>query len=270
MTKTFSRRQALALGGGLAGAAAIGTAAAGSAAAAGAWVRLPVVTANIGRRNLGNREAAIRDVRNNSDSERPLVGWQEINEGDTGEPAMINQHFGGAYNNAFLNDGQSYRVPISVPAPWVVVNAVNTFVHGVVPNVSPPRWINEVTIQHNANPTLKFAILNTHYLAGAYNGEQSAANRVYWDQHKTIHRQRVMNYHNRGTAVFWTADTNNPNFDAATGQPNEGKAFPNGIDRVDWLPGNGSVQIQLLNTKLVPMSVDDHSARVAIFRVRTA
>jgi hypothetical protein len=270
MTDKLTRRQALKLGGGaLAGAVALGSATsmAESAAAAPGWIRLPIITANIGRNNLGAREAAIRDVRN-GDAERPFVGWQEISEGDEGEPAMISQYFGANYNNVFLNNVSSFRVPISVPAPWVVVNAVNTFVHDSVPPWSPPRWINEVAVQH---PTgAKFVLINTHYIYNAYNGDQRADLRPYWDWHKQVHRQRVINYHNNGTPVIWTADTNNPNYDFATGLGAESRAFADGVDRIDWLPGNGSVQLNLLGTKVIPMNVDGHNARVAILRIRVA
>lgn len=233
-------------------------------------MRLPIVTANIGRKHLDQRNAAIAAVRNADGSNRPLVGWQEIREGDDGEPAMINNHFGSAYNNVFLNDPQSYRVPISVPAPWTVTNSHNTFVHGVVDGISPPRWINEVAVEYAGIPGLKFVMINTHYIVNAYNGTQNPNLRQYWDLHKKTHRERVMNYHDRGTLVIWTADTNNPNYGNATGQPNEHRVFNGGVDRVNWLPGNGAVQIELQNQYEVPMNVDGHNARVAIFRIRLA
>ncbi|WP_460651641.1 hypothetical protein [Kribbella endophytica] len=266
MVNRISRRHALMLGGG----ALAATFSAGQAAAS-PWVRLPVVTANIGRKNLGAREAAIRDVRNNADpGNRPVVGWQEIREGDEGEPAMISQYFGDAYQNAFLQHDTSYRVPISVPQPWNVVNSNATFVHGGISDVTPPRWINEVAVEHSAYPGLKFVLINTHYLAGAYNGEQNPNLRDEWDLHKKTHRERVMAHHERGHLVIWTADTNNPGYDQATGQAAERKVFANGIDRIDWLPGDGTVQLELTGTRAVPMSVDSHEARVALFRIRLA
>lgn len=270
MVSRISRRQALKLGGGALAGVAVAGSVTEAAAAAGAWVRLPVITANIGRQNLGARAGAIQAVRNGDGPNRPFVGWQEISEGDSGEEAMISNSFGSAYGNWFLGDSQSFRVPISVPAPWTVINYNKVFVHGVVENESPPRWINEVVVQYGGNAALKFAMINTHYLHDAYNGTNNPNLRPYWDLHKQTHRQRVMNYHDRGTAVIWTADTNNPNYDQATGQPNEGKVFGGGIDRIDWLPGDGSVQIQLLNSSTIPLGVDSHDAHVAIFRIRTA
>jgi hypothetical protein len=265
MTGKFTRRQALALGGGALAAAATAT----PADAASAWIRLPVVTANIGRNNLAAREPAIRDVRSADPGNRPFVGWQEISEGDDGEPAIISSYFGDAFHNAFLYDAEAHRVPISVPQPWNVIARLATKVHGQVGDISPPRFINEVVLQHNANPALVFTFINTHYIYGAYNGPQEAYRREYWDMLKQQHRERVMAHNALGRLVIWTADTNNPNYGNATGQPNEQKAFPGDIDRINWLPGNGSVQLNLLSTKVIPMNVDGHNARAAIFRIRS-
>jgi hypothetical protein len=41
------------------------------------------------------------------------------------------------------------------------------------------------------------------------------------------------------------------------------------LRRIDWLPGDGSVQIQILNSSMIPLGVDSHEAHVAIFRIRT-
>jgi hypothetical protein len=283
MTKKISRRAALGLAGGVAvgAAAAVGLGSAeaargkggpGPARAASEWVRLPVVTANIGRKHLDAREAAIAAVRQQSDGERPMVGWQEIGEGpnDTGEPSMINQHFGDSYTHMFLNDPQSPREPISVPRPWVVTGHTSVPVHGGISGITPPRLINEVVVQHETIAGLQFVIMNTHYIANAYVGDQRPDLRQLWDLHKQIHSQRVLERHqNQKLPVIWTADTNRNDYGTATGWAQEGAAFGSGLDRVDWMTSN-NVEIQLLNTNVVPMSVDDHNAKVAILHIRLA
>jgi hypothetical protein len=271
MAHQISRRHALMLGGGaLAGAATLGSVAAARSASAAStdWIRLPVITANIGRKNLGAREAAIRAVRNGDPGHRPFVGWQEIREGDDGEPAMVEQYFGDLYRNPFLYHERSYRVPISVPRPWKLVNSNPTFVHRGITDVTPERWVNEVAVEHESHPGLKFVLINTHYIANAYNGGQNPNLRDEWDLHKKTHRERVMAHHDRGHLVIWTADTNRPDYDQATGQPNERKVFANGIDRINWLPGDGTVQLELASTGTIPMNVDGHNARLAVFRIR--
>ncbi|HEY3555941.1 MAG TPA: hypothetical protein VGL05_00670 [Kribbella sp.] len=278
MTSRISRRQALMLGGGaLAGAATLGSASAADAVevadrstAGTGWFRLPVVTANIGRKHLGAREAAIKAVRGGDPGHRPFVGWQEIGEGDSGEAAMIAKHFGSAYGNAFLRDEKSFRVPISVPAPWKIVNRKRTFVHGGIKHVTPPRYLNEVVVEHSQHAGLRFVLIDTHYIAGAYNGNNNPNLRDEWNLHHKLHRERVLAHHANGQLVIWTADTNNPNYDRATGQKSEHKVFSKGIDRINWLPGNGNVKLELLNTKVIPMHVDGHDARMAIFRIKLA
>jgi hypothetical protein len=262
----FSRRKALVLGGG----AVLGTlAGAGTASAASEWFRLPVITANIGRDDLTAREDAIRDVRN-GDATRPLVGWQEINEGDTGEPAMIDRHFGSLYQNAFLRHDTAFRVPISIPRPWVVVDSQATFVHGGIEGVTPPRWITEVTVRHESHTALRFTMINTHYIANAYNGARNPNLRDEWDLLKSIHKERVLAHHQQGRLVIWTADTNNPDYRKATGWDAEKQVFTAGIDRINWMPGDGTVRLELLDTRSIDMRVDGHDARVAIFRIRLA
>jgi hypothetical protein len=86
MADRISRGQALVFGGmaargsvaGAQPASAARPAERGSAVQAGTgWFRLPVVTANIGRKHLGAREAAIQAVRGADPGHRPFVGWQE-------------------------------------------------------------------------------------------------------------------------------------------------------------------------------------------------
>lgn len=279
MVDRISRRQALLLGGGalaalgsLTGAQTASAARPAEAAAktATGWFRLPVVTANIGRKHLGAREAAIHAVRGGDPGNRPFVGWQEIGEGDSGEVPMIARHFGSKYQNAFLRDPKSFRVPISVPAPWKIVNSKRTFVHGGIAHVTPTRFINEVVVEHTAHPGLKFALINSHYIAGAYNGNNNPNLRDEWQLHKKLHRERVIAHHTNGHLVIWTADTNNPGYDQATGQDAEHKVFAKGIDRINWLPGDGTVRLDLVGTKAIPMSVDGHDARLAVFRIKLA
>jgi hypothetical protein len=92
-----------------------------------------------------------------------------------------------------------------------------------------------------------------------------------WRAMKAAHKDRVLAQHqNQGRLVIWTADTNRRDYDTATGWQAERKAFGGGVDRVNWLPGNGDVQLELLNTRTIPMNVDGHDARLAIFRIRLA
>lgn len=279
--ESLSRRRALALG----GSAVLGTtgvlggvAAADGAetAAAGEWQRLVVVTANIGRKNLGAREPAIRAVRRavKADGEfaQPLVGWQEIGGGDEDgkENRFIRKHFGSAYRNPFLGHKAAGQVPMSVPRTFNVVDRRVTRAHGGKAGVSPHRLISQVVLELAADPQVRFVLANTHYVSGAWNGEDDHADawrRKMWKRHFRKHRDDVLeHWHAKGYPVIWTGDVNrNPMPQLAR---DEKRAFPRGIDQIAWLPGTNGTELRLKRTKTVPMHVDGHDARVAVMQIR--
>lgn len=274
-----SRRRALALGGGALFGASAAMSAAGPAAAATDWERLVVVTANIGRTHLGRREQAIRDVRHavtiNDRLAKPLVGWQEIGEGDDDgmEPRFINQHFGSGYRNIFEYDEEAHRVPMSVPREYDIVDRRVTRVHGGKSGVSPHRVITEAVLQRANNPQLRFVFVNTHYVAGAWNGKEDpheAWRDDMWGRHFRDHRDKVLgHWRSRGFPVIWTGDVNRSPMPLLLPQ-HEKRAFGRGIDQIGWVTGTNGTQIRLRRTKVVPMHVDGHDARVAILQVRRA
>ncbi|GAB3762070.1 hypothetical protein GCM10028864_52550 [Microlunatus parietis] len=228
-----------------------------------------MITANIGRNNLAARDAAFDAVRNADGTNRPLVCFQEISEGDSGEEAMIDHYFGPLYTKAFLRDARAFRVPICVGRPWVVVSQQAYFAHRGVSGWSPERWLTEVIVRHQDHVNLEFAVLNTHYIANAFNGDQRTDLQDEWWLMRDVHRARSRFHHEANRLVIWGADTNRRDFGTASDLSAEQKAFGTGIDRLHWLPGrNGNVQITLNATKIIDMNVDSHNARLAIFHVR--
>jgi len=294
--ESLSRRRALALGGGAAlgtagilagavGAGAKGSAArgpeakAGRAGAAGGWQRLVVVTANIGRDHRDAREGAIRGVRHavtvDGALAQPLVGWQEIGEGDDDgkEAKFIRKHFQSSYSNLFVGDKTAGQVPISVPRTFNVVDHRVTFAHGGKADVSPHRVITEAVLELAADPQVKFVFANTHYVAGAWNGKDDPAEtwrHQMWQRHFRKHRDDVLgHWHAKGYPVLWTGDVNRSHMPLLV-PGHEKRVFSSGIDQIGWLPGTNGTEIRLNRTTTVPMHVDNHDARVAIMQVRRA
>lgn len=279
--ESLSRRRALALGGSAAlGTAGIlaGTAAAGAAGtrAAGDWQRLVVVTANIGREHRDKREAAIRAVRHavkiDGGLAKPLVGWQEIGEGDDDgkEERFIREHFGKSFRNLFVGDKVAHHVPMSVPDTFNVVDHRVTRAHGGKKNVSPHRVVTETVLALAADPQLRFVFANTHYVAGAFNGKNDpweTWRRKMWAKHFRKHRDDVLaHWHGKGFPVIWTGDVNRSPMPRLAGK--EKRAFSRGIDQIAWLPGTNGTEIRLNRTDTVPMHVDGHDARVAVMQIR--
>lgn len=287
--ESLSRRRVLALGGGavlgtagLAGAAVSAGAAATrdksqGAKPAGDWQPLVVVTANIGREHLSERERAIRDVRHAVKADgafaQPLVGWQEIGEGDDDgkENGFIRKHFGSDYRNVFVGDKVAHHVPMSVPRTFNVVDHRVTRAHGGKSDVSPHRVITEAVLELAADPQVKFVFANTHYVAGAWNGKEDPAEawrHKMWQRHFRKHRDDVLEHWNaKGFPVLWTGDVNrSPMPLLVSGK--EKRVFPRGIDQIAWLPGTNGTEIRLKRTATVPMHVDGHDARVAVMQIR--
>ncbi|MGP4110893.1 hypothetical protein ACTWP5_08245 [Streptomyces sp. 4N509B] len=277
--EAISRRRALTLAGGALVGTAGALAAPREARAATAWQRLVVVTANIGRKNLGQRERAIRDVRRavtiDGQLTRPLVGWQEIGEGDGGgeEARWINQYFGSAYRNAFVGDAAASRGPISVPRAYRIVDRRVTRAHGGLAGVSPHRVITQVLLERANDPKLRFVFANTHFVAGAWNGEQDSHEQWRVDMWRTHFRKQrddvLGHWRSRGFPVIWTGDVNRTPMPLFLPR-HEKRAFARGIDQIGWVPGTNGTQIRLRWTKVVPMYVDGHDARVAVLQVRRA
>jgi hypothetical protein len=259
--------------------AAGAVAAASGAGAATDWKHLVVVTANIGRKHRDQRERAIHDVRRavriKGRLAKPLVGWQEIGEGDDDgrEPRWINEHFGSSYRNIFEFDDGAHRVPMSIPRAYNIRDRRVTVVHGGMAGVSPHRVITQAVLEWADDPKLRFVFANTHYVAGAWNGRKDrheAWRDDMWRRHFRTHRDDVLHFwRSRGYPVIWTGDVNRspmplllPNY--------EKRAFGRGIDQVGWVTGGNGTQIRLLGTRTVNMHVDGHDARAAIMQVRRA
>lgn len=277
--ESISRRRALMVTGGVALGAAGALTATGLAGAAAGGTRLVVVTANIGRKHLDQRQRAIRDVRHAVKSGgrflKPLVGWQEIGEGDDDgrEPRWINEYFGKGYRNVFEKDKAAHRVPISVPSEFTVVDSRSTPVHKGLGGVTPNRVINQVVLELAADPQLKFVFANTHYVAGAFNGKQDsheAWRRRMWQRHFDKHRDEVLeHWRAKGLPVIWTGDVNRSPMPELLPR-REKRVFKRGIDQIAWVPGTNGTEISLKGTKTVDMHVDSHNARVAVLQLRRA
>jgi len=277
--ESISRRRALALGGSAVLGAAGVAASTGTAGAATDWNKLVVITANIGRKPH-DRERAIRDVRNGvrfgDRLAKPLVGWQEIREDDPddNEPRWINEYFGTSYRNIFEYDSSAHRVPMSIPTAYNIVDRKVTFCHGGKAGVSPHRVITQAVLARADYPETRFVFANTHYVAGAWNGQEDpyeAWRDEMWAQHFRIHRDDVLAFwRSRGYPVIWTGDVNRSPMPLL--MPNyEKRAFARGIDQIGWVSGTNGTQLRLLSTKIVPMYIEDsHDARVAIMEIRRA
>ena len=232
------------------------------------------MTANFGRvadpADNGRYETSMRRVRRDVEVggrvARSLVGFQEIGEGDKSpalERKLVAKYFDTGFQRAFLSPSghPSYRVPVVVPTPFEITSTNAVRAHAGVKNVSPPRWISEVVVRHRSDPALRFAVLNTHYIAGAYNGDQHRDRRPYWDAHHDLHVERIKHYHRKGLPVIWTGDVNRRGMGKL--HRLEQQAIGTGIDQIRWIPGTNGTELRLRRTQ-----TDRHDDREGARRAR--
>lgn len=203
------------------------------------------------------------------------MGWQEIGEGDDDgrEARWIDRYFAGDYRNLYAHDPVAHRVPMSVPRDYAVLRRRVTRVHGGKAGVSPHRVITEAVLERVDTPGLRFVLVNTHYVAGAWNGRQDpheAWRDDMWRRHFRAHRDDVLgHWRSLGYPVIWTGDVNRAPMPLLLPR-HERRAFGGGIDQIGWVPGGNGTQLRLRRTKVVPLHVDGHDAPVAVFQVRRA
>lgn len=269
----ISRRRVITLGAGAALGLSGGIAAADPATAASDWRRLVVVTANIGRKHKDQRERAIRDVRHAVEDATPIVGWQEIGEGDDDakEARWINTWFGPRYRNIFEETEHTKRVPISIPKAYDILDRRVTDVHGGKSGVTPHRVITQALLARADDPKLRFVVANTHYVAGAWNNKtdkHEAWRDDMWRRHFRTHRDNVLgHWRDEGFPVIWTGDVNRRDMPLLLPRY-EKRAFARGIDQIGWVGGSNGTQLRLRRTRGVDLHVDSHDARVAVFEIR--
>ncbi|WP_247597549.1 hypothetical protein [Streptomyces sp. RKND-216] len=165
------------------------------------------------------------------------------------------------------------RVPKSIPRDYDIVDRRVPRVHGGKAGVSPHRAVTEAVLARVDDPQTRFVFVNTHYVAGAWNGKDDPHEGWrddMWGRHFRARRDDVIgHWRSRGFPVIWTGDVNRSPMPLLL--PNhEKRAFSRGIDQIGWVPGTNGTKIRLQRTKTVPMHVDSQDARVAILQIRRA
>lgn len=215
-------------------------------------VELTVVTANIGR---GVPPAVRRDniVRVRHGFPGAIIGWQEIDEADTGdEHAMLAKTFGPDH---YRNVGFEHAVPISVPAPWEVIDADVTEACKFLPHATPNRYIVSALSKHPdlAEPVV---FMDGHYPLARLGGKEGAAR---WADTQRAWVVKAAEWHRAGHTIFTTRDTNRLHNMPKVHQL-ERQLLPNAIARVSVIPGSVSV-VRRGTPRHVNLTIDGHDAK---------
>lgn len=138
------------------------------------------------------------------DQQADFVGWQEI------APRRYRRAVGRLPSKVrFLNT----PVPVSFPKDWVVLDTARILTHKGRRLVTPHRWI-VVALLREKKTNKVFALVNTHYVSGAWNNKrkfQKEWRKTAWNHHHRLHRKVVRRLVNNGISVIGTGDFNREN-----------------------------------------------------------
>ena len=215
-------------------------------------VRLTVLTANLGRgvtegelvanvRALGHRWA--------------VKGFQEIDEDDDPEEhAVLAREMQPGWA-AF-----DTRVPISVPPPWRIVRVRITKACDGLAHVTPLRVITQALIEQLGVPgPPRLVIVNTHFPRRTLRTvtRRRACRRAL--------REVIAYWHDRGYTAIWMGDTNTVQMRPM--HELEQPIVDAGLDHIRVIPHPNGVQVEVLTTRDIDLTIDGHDAHLARLRL---
>jgi hypothetical protein len=186
-----------------------------------------------------------------------IIGWQEIDDDDEAQEYRILNR---VFNKTFITVGRGQRVPITFSRAYKVLNSKVTFGSHGIAKVTPHRVVVEVMLKDRLRfwrPA--FAVVNTHYPSGAFNGKvdyKEGARVDAWHDLFKVHQARVKHYADREVTVFWTGDTNRR--DMPKVHPRERQLVTAGIDSISVVPG--AAKFKIGKTGFLSLN-SDHDAR---------
>ena len=228
-----------------------------------------IVTANIGRhRSPAFRAAAIRRVRRAWPDAAPIIGWQEIDESDTGnEHGYLRRHL-----PAYAWAGMGRMVPIGVPHDWRIMEQSVVRAHRGVPGVTPSRVIVEARLRHRRRAWLEYVHLNSHVVAGAHTvpgQSRELLRRRLWLEWWETMRRRVRDHVREGRLVVVTCDANHPRLGRVHAR--EQRLVHGGFNYVLAVtPADPPIRLTQQGHRAVWLGIDSHQAHGVRVRFSTA
>ena len=153
-----------------------------------------------------------------------LIGWQEI--GEKADHAAVGK---ACPPKAWDQEHKTLAVPISTKKRyWTVVDRGRVKTHNGLAGVSPTRYVTWVVLQDRKKK--KFALVNTHYVSGAWNSKpkkQKKWRQDQWRKHWKKQQEVIADLLSADISVLGTGDFN---------RVKVAKFFPQQV----WLVGGSS------------------------------
>lgn len=214
------------------------------------------ITANLGRHvDVAEFLANVRAIDEEA-GRGAVIGFQEIDENDT-----PNEHAGlrailGAF---FAFAGWATRVPIAFGERWSkrredVVRAARGLAR-----LSPVRMITEVLLEHDSGAQL--VVLDVHF--------PRKDPRLFsrWRSVRAKLRRRIRYWHQLGFTVVWMGDANRVHLEPM--HPDERVLAHHGLDGIRCVEHPGGVQLRVVETGSIDLTIDGHDAQWARVELHT-
>jgi len=123
----------------------------------------------------------------------------------------------------------------------------------VLPLTPRPRNIVGATFKLRGRDVPAFVIINSHFIAGAYNGPKEAKRKKQWDIEWAHHTQFIGQYRRKGYTVFVMGDFNHPRPPKPT--PNFTWLVGERLDRIG-VTNTGDVVVEEMDDGVVALNSD--------------
>lgn len=169
------------------------------------------ITATVSFQNLGRKEASAVSVfqmikQTMQDRPNVIYNFVEIDEGDSGEHAALKAVFGDAGWSGFATREPTLT---RMDSKWHVMDSEVVKLHGATGNNTGPERVLVITRYENVNDkNARLAVVNTHFVANAYNGNMNARLKPYWNTAWEKMHDRVARLYDNNFDIIITGDFN--------------------------------------------------------------
>lgn len=171
-----------------------------------------------------------------------LIGWQEI--GEVADHKAVDQ---ACPPKNWYHEFRSLAVPVSVKKRyWTVVGSGSVKTHNGKAGVSPTRYVVWVVLRRKGKAQ-KIAVVNTHYVSGAWNSKPKAAKQWrqdMWKIHWKKQQEIIADLLSQNISVLGTGDFNRVKVDKFFAQQVWLVGGTSGIDKVYYINAEHGVRFR--------------------------
>ncbi|GAA5149427.1 hypothetical protein GCM10023340_24690 [Nocardioides marinquilinus] len=165
--------------------------------------------------------------------------------------------------------------PVVVDRRWRVLERGRVTTTRTVPGTTPPRSLTWLVLAGDtASGPVRFVLMNTHFVAGAWNGRRDAdvpLRQRLWDRHYRLMRRYVTDFNARGLTVVGGGDFNRRRSDGLLPFTDRQRwLFDDvGVDKLFVAPAPRGARVRVV-ARATTQANSDHDFRTAWLRIAPA